>query len=507
MIRFRNYSIQQKLTWMNMLVSGAALLLACAAFAAYEVTDFRLTTVRSLSIQAQIVGANSASALVFSDPDAARVTLSALKAAPDILSAGIYSPNGVPLATYKRDRDDEVAPLRPVPAGQTEAHWFEGNELILVRAIRFQGKAIGTVSIRSDLVDIRDRLLRYAGIVTVVLLVSLLAAFVFSTIFRMAAARPITRLAETARIVSREKKYSIRAPVTRNNDEIAVLIEAFNEMLGQIQERDTALQTARDELELRVARRTDELQAVNRELESFTYSVAHDLRAPLRHIQGFSDALLEECAQELSTASRGYLNRIVESTQRMDRLINDLLALAHLGRQELRLQAANLNILVRDVIRDLAPETAGREIEWRIGDLPVIDCDPGLIKQVFYNLLSNAVKYTRPRHPAVIEAGKTMRDGEQVVFIRDNGVGFNMKYVHKLFGVFERLHRREDFEGTGVGLATVQRIVHKHGGRIWAEAKVDEGATFYFTLPSSGRDESVRQALLAIAEEVPGAKA
>jgi signal transduction histidine kinase len=509
---FKNYSIGQKLTWMNMLVSGAALLLACAAFAAYELTDFRLTMVRNLSIQAQIVGANSASALVFNDPDSAQSTLSALKAAPNILAAGIYTANGGPLATYARNRQSAVSPLRPLPAGETEAHWFEANELILVRAIEFQGKTIGTVSIQSDLVEIRDRLLRYAGIVTVVLLVSLLAAFALSSIFQKATARPIAALAETARIVSREKKYSIRAPAPSSKDEIAVLIEAFNEMLGQIQERDTALQAARNDLELRVARRTGELQAVNRELESFTYSVAHDLRAPLRHIQGFSDALMEECAQELNTASRGYLNRIVESTRRMDQLINDLLGLAHLGRQELHLQAADLNAVMRDVIRDLTPEMAGRHIEWRIGKLPTVDCDPGLIKQVLYNLLSNAIKYTRTRDPAVIEAGQMTpeaqlnQEDQEAVFIRDNGVGFNMKYAHKLFGVFERLHRREDFEGTGVGLATVQRIIHKHGGRIWAEAEVDKGATFYFTLPSSRREASANPSLIIAAQKVAGGR-
>jgi light-regulated signal transduction histidine kinase (bacteriophytochrome) len=188
----------------------------------------------------------------------------------------------------------------------------------------------------------------------------------------------------------------------------------------------------------------------------------------------------------------------------MDELIHDLLALAHVGRQELDLQPANLNTVVRDVIRDLGPETAGRDIEWRIGPLPVFDCDPGLIKQVFYNLLSNAVKYTRPRHPAVIEAGQLVREDQTVVFIRDNGVGFNMKYAHKLFGVFERLHRREDFEGTGVGLATVQRIVHKHGGRIWAEAKIEQGATFFFTLPSARSDAPVNQALLAVGKQATG---
>jgi signal transduction histidine kinase len=494
MLKVRNYSIRQKLTWMNMLVSGAALLLACTAFAAYELADFRHTLVQGLSIQAQIVGANSASALLFNDPESAANTLSALKAAPDIVAAGIYTPSGSAFATYSRDRGSGVSPLLEMTAGQTEAYrftsqWFTGGELALVRAIEFQGKRIGTVGIRSDLREVNDRLLRYAGIVVAVLLVSLLAAFAFSSIFQKATARPIVQLAETARIVSREKKYSIRAPATTNADEIAVLIDAFNEMLGQIQERDTALQAARDELELRVVRRTAQLEAVNRELESFTYSVAHDLRAPLRHIQGFAEALTEDRGENLDPAARGYLNRIVESTRRMDQLINDLLGLAHVGRQELHFQAVGLNALVRDVVQDLTHETQDRNIQWRVGDLPVVECDPGLIKLVFYNLLSNAVKYTRPRNPAVIEIGQTTLDGERIMFVRDNGVGFNMKYAHKLFGVFERLHRREDFEGTGVGLATVQRIIHKHGGHIRAEAGIDTGATFFFTLTAPGQTQ------------------
>jgi signal transduction histidine kinase len=495
MFKVRNYSIRQKLTWMNMLVSGAALLLACIAFAFFELADFRESLVGGLSIQAQIVGANSASALLFNDPASAGNTLSALKAAPNIVSASIYTPAGSVFATYSRDgsreNDGGGPPPGPTPKGETEEHRFSANELVLVRAIDFQGKRIGTVVIRSDLRQVNDRLLRYAGIVTAVLLVSLLAAFLFSSIFQKATARPIAQLAETARIVSRERRYSIRAPVTTNADEIAVLIEAFNEMLGQIQERDTALQAARDELELRVVRRTAQLESVNRELESFTYSVAHDLRAPLRHIQGFADALTEDCADRLDPAAQGYLNRIVESTRRMDRLINDLLGLAHVGRQELHFQTVGLNDLVRDVVRDMDRETKDRNIQWRIGDLPVVDCDPGLIKLVFYNLLSNAVKYTRPRNPAVIEIGQTTVDGERMLYVRDNGVGFNMKYAHKLFGVFERLHRQEDFEGTGVGLATVQRIIHKHGGRIRAEAGIDIGATFFFTLVGPGHGKTV----------------
>ncbi len=243
MFKVRNYSISQKLTWMNMLVSGAALLLACAAFAAYELEDFRATMVRGLSIQAQIVGANSASALLFNDPSAAGSTLSALEAAPNIRAAVIYSPTGQPFAIWLRNPAEKLSPAS-VPSGQTEFSRFTASRLILVRTIEFQGMRIGAVQIDSDLAEVRDRLVRYAGIVAVVLVMSLLAALIFSSIFQRATARPITQLAETARIVSREKKYSVRAPSSGAQDEISVLIDAFNEMLGQIQERDTALQGA-----------------------------------------------------------------------------------------------------------------------------------------------------------------------------------------------------------------------------------------------------------------------
>jgi len=228
----------------------------------------------------------------------------------------------------------------------------------------------------------------------------------------------------------------------------------------------------------------ERLEATNKELEAFTYSVSHDLRAPLRHLDGFSKLLLEEHTNEISEEGRRYLARIREGALRMGSLIDDLLNLARVGRKELTPQLAALSSLVTEVLADLKAETQGREVEWKVGTLPFVECDPALMKQVFANLLSNAVKFTRPRPQAVIEVGAKTQDGQPVVFVRDNGVGFSMKYADKLFGVFQRLHRQEDFEGTGVGLATVRRIIQKHGGRIWAEAELDQGATFYFTLGS-----------------------
>ncbi len=240
-----------------------------------------------------------------------------------------------------------------------------------------------------------------------------------------------------------------------------------------------------EDLERRVAERTSELAAANRELEAFTYSVSHDLRAPLRHVNGFAEMLEEELGGQLAPASRELLQRIQERAVQMGVMVDDLLKLARLGRQPLHRSLTPLTEIVRKVIADLQSEIAGRAVDWQIGDLPVVACDPGLLGVVFTNLLSNAVKYTRPRERAVIEVGEATRDGERVLFVRDNGVGFDMKYADKLFGVFQRLHRKEDFEGTGVGLATVQRIINKHGGRIWAEAALDRGASFYFTLSAA----------------------
>jgi light-regulated signal transduction histidine kinase (bacteriophytochrome) len=251
------------------------------------------------------------------------------------------------------------------------------------------------------------------------------------------------------------------------------------------------------ELEQRVQQRTAQLEAANKELEAFTYSVSHDLRAPLRHISGFSKILTEEFGPQLPADAQQHLQRIEEGTRRMGMLVDDLLNLARVGRRDITLQVSGLKSLVQEVITSLATDMGERQIEWKIGELPYVECDTALMRQVFQNLLANAVKFTRPRDTAVIEIGREQKDGASVIYVRDNGVGFSMKYADKLFGVFQRLHRPEDFEGTGVGLATVQRIIQKHGGRIWAEAELDKGATFYFTIGNTAASERKLEAAVA----------
>lgn len=252
-------------------------------------------------------------------------------------------------------------------------------------------------------------------------------------------------------------------------------------VFGNVTDRKRAEEEIRNlnhELEARLA----DLRASNQELEAFTYSVSHDLRAPLRQVHGFSKVIAEQYGSKLDAQGQHYLGRIEQGAAQMGRLIDDLLNLSRLGRQPLRRQPTQIAALVHEVRTELESEINGRTVEWRILSLPPVDCDPGLMKQVFANLLANSVKYTRPRERALIEVGVSGCNGDQAIFVRDNGVGFSMKYAGKLFGVFQRLHRADEFEGTGVGLATVQRIVHKHGGRIWADGEEGKGATFSFTL-------------------------
>ncbi|MGO8676663.1 MAG: sensor histidine kinase [Limisphaerales bacterium] len=238
------------------------------------------------------------------------------------------------------------------------------------------------------------------------------------------------------------------------------------------------------ELERRVAQRTAELEAANKELEAFSYSVSHDLRAPLRHIEGFVEILLSSSkTRPLDEDSTRCLETIAQSARRMARLMDDLLAFSRTGRTKLTKTALVLTDLVRAVVQDLREDAAQRDIQWVIGDLPMVEADPALLRQVLVNLLGNALKYTRPQPRARIEIGSQPGPTEDIIYVRDNGVGFDARYAHKLFGVFQRLHREEEFEGTGIGLANVRRIIHRHGGRTWAEGEVDRGATFFFSLP------------------------
>jgi light-regulated signal transduction histidine kinase (bacteriophytochrome) len=238
------------------------------------------------------------------------------------------------------------------------------------------------------------------------------------------------------------------------------------------------------ELEKRVVERTAQLEAANDELEAFSYSVSHDLRAPLRHVSGFVELLQRDAGPSLSKTNLGYLTTIFQAVKKMGNSIDDLLAFSHVGRAELQKQEVSLDELFAETLADFQAETKKRSIAWEIHPLPSVRADRAMLRMVLVNLISNAVKFTGARAEAKIEIGCVPgSDAETVVFIRDNGAGFDQEYAHKLFGVFQRLHTEDEFEGTGIGLANVQRIIHRHGGQVWAQGVVDGGATFYFSIP------------------------
>jgi signal transduction histidine kinase len=496
-MNLRDAPIRQKLTLVIMLTSTVVLFLTAAAFMAYQIFAFRQALLANSQTIAQITAAQSSAAVFFEDEKGCREILSKLKAEPTILLAALYSRNGKMLARHPASAPAASFPSAPL----TREYVIEHKTLNFFVPVRQENQVVGMLYLKWDLSPAYRRLHWYAEMVAMVLIGSMVIALAISHWLQRRISGPILELAEMARAVSDKRDYSVRAK-KYGDDELGLLTDAFNQMLSRIHAQNEALrkneeqllralqsaQTAAGEVRLlnaeledRVAHRTAELAATNQELETFAYSVSHDLRAPLRHIDGFAQILEDEIPKDPAGA-RQYISRIRQGVQNMGRLVDDLLKLSRVGRVDLKFETVRLNTIVENVLADMKLELAHRDVEWRIAELPSASVDPGLITQVFANLISNAVKYSRPRQRAVIEIGVAPVDGATAIFVRDNGVGFNMKFAHKLFGVFQRLHLSEDFEGTGVGLATVQRIVRLHGGKIWANAELDKGATFYFTL-------------------------
>ncbi len=485
--------LSRRLSLMNLLVSGAALLIASVAFLAYDQLTFRENLVRNLSAQAQIVGANSVSAITFNDPQAAMNTLSALSSFPEILAAGIVTPDGRLFARYSRNSAEQIIAVPVIPPGKDEVVEFRPGEVFLVRAVNFQGKNLGGVYIRSSQAALTHRFWRYILISIIVLLASLITALLITSVYRKALAGPIINLAQTAESVSTEKNYSLRATPIADKTEIGLLINAFNEMLQQIQVRDQALLQAQGELEHRVQERTQQLLAANHELEAFSYSVSHDLRGPLQTMNGFVHMLSADYDSKLDGRGRDYLQQLRSSSRRMAELIEDLLNLSRVSTTAMHGEKVELSAMAKSIAHNLQSREPARNVEFVIASCGPSEGDSRLLQIVMENLLSNAWKYTSGRPQARIEFGCQKRASGQVYFVRDNGAGFDAREADRLFKPFQRLHSETEFPGTGIGLATVQRIVQRHGGEVWGESEAGRGATFYFTLRAASAATAQRR--------------
>ena len=505
-----NISIRRKITLIIMLTSSITLLLAGTAFVTWERISFRQEIVNDLTSVADIVASNSTAALSFGDQHAAAETLGSLADKSDIMAAGLYTTDGKLFAQYVRTNLPGAVPA--VLPGAEEQNYFGADNVWLSRQARLRGEVIGRVYIQSDLSEMNRRLQQYTGIVALVMLVSVFVAFLISSLLQQAISNQILNLAEAARTVSLEKNYAVRVNSVERKDELGLLITWFNEMLDQIQARDKALQQRNDELGIEIAERqraeqqlrdfTASLERSNRELQDFAYVASHDLQEPLRKVQAFGDRLKSKYGAVLDDTGRDYLTRMHNAASRMQTLINDLLIYSRVTTQARPFVPVSLARIAREVVADLEVriEQSGGRVE--IHDLPDLEADPTQMRQVLQNLIGNALKYHRPDlapHVIVrssrIEDDKTRRVWWRIE-VEDNGIGFEEKYLDKIFGIFQRLHGRDGYEGTGVGLAVVKKIVERHGGDITARSQPDQGSTFIFNLPAPGT-ESAGQPLQA----------
>lgn len=349
-----------------------------------------------------------------------------------------------------------------------------GQQSVLVSQVISFGIQSFHVFVESPVFEALSLTIQTISIMLILVVIASLIAGSLGSLMVRRIVRPIEDIAASARAIN-AGDLSRRVAI-QSRDELGVLAIAFNGMTTQ-------LKALIDDLEKRVRERTQKLEAANNELEAFSYTVSHDLRAPLRQIDGYVDLLTSSCRADLDEKGLHFLDAIVDSTRQMRELINDLLQFSRIGRAEMRMEAVDMNQVLQEALASVQESCSGRAIEWIVGMMPVVRGDSILLRQVWINLLGNAVKFTRAKESARIEVGCSEHEREIVFVVADNGAGFDMKYADKLFNVFQRLHSEDEFEGSGIGLAIVRRIVERHGGRIWAEGEEGRGAKFSFTLP------------------------
>lgn len=483
---FRQLSLRWKIVIIIVGILAVSLSLIGAGLVVRERQDFEQQMEQRLILLADVVGLNSTAALAFNDPAAAGETLSALQSDANMLAGALYDTNGRLFAQYRRPGVDAPIPsTRPA----IDRMVFSDDTVALARVVQLQNRSIGSVYLLSSANLWRERLWGYVSVIGILMVAVFTLGLFVSIWLQRLVTEPVVELAQLMRRIGNERNYTLRA-AAGGGGELDTLAEGFNGMLDEVERGRAEIEHGREELhklneelEQRVHDRTAQLEDANRELEAFSYSVSHDLRAPLRSIDGFSQILLEDHVKALNEDGRDCLDRVRRSAQRMGHLIDDLLKLARVTRTEPNFADTDLSALAREVADALQTQHPDRrDVEFVIASNLRTTGDARLIRIILENLFGNAWKFTGKRTHARIEFGVNHEGDMPVYFVRDNGAGFEMKYATKLFAPFQRLHTAEEFPGTGIGLATVQRIIRKHGGQIRAEAVPELGAVFYFTL-------------------------
>lgn len=480
-----NYSIKNRLMLIIVMTNLLSLFIAGAAFFAIDYSRFKDTYLSELKTLAEVIGKNSVAALDFNDKETAVEILGLLRAVPHVERAALYTASRELFVQYQRNGDNSSW----VPSSLGDAgHVFADNKLIFTAPVISGSRNLGYIYLNSDLASVQSKWYRYLMILVAMAILGLSISILLGARLRRSITEPVIGLSLLAHKVTQEKDYSVRAK-KHFDDEIGVLVDSFNDMLEQIarreEERDkavTELEKHRDHLEEMVNLRTAELEASNKELEAFSYSVSHDLRSPLRVIDGFSQALLEDYGDSLDETGKDYLNRVRSHAQHMAQLIEDLLQLARVTSHEYSVKKVDVSHLAETVVENLRSMEPDREVNIKIQQNMLIFGDERLLEVAMENLIGNAWKYTSKQANPIIEVGATEGNNKQTYFVKDNGVGFDMRYVDNIYLPFKRLHKAEQYPGSGIGLATVKRIIDRHGGHLWAESEPGKGSVFYFDL-------------------------